>query len=136
MTAILDTRNAILLERPRPPPTLHASPDCEPIGGYVVGNVHYRNGRELAILLVCLGQVKTEARPNQLITFARRIRETLTIEDRDLPAAGLDQARTFQFADSIRDAWPMDTQHFAEQTLRNRERVIVAAIAHHEQPTR
>jgi hypothetical protein len=80
--------------------------------------------------------VKSQARPDQLITFARRIRETLTIKDRNLSAAGLDQTRTFQLADSIRDARPMNTQHFAKQILRNRELVTVAAVAHHEQPTR
>jgi hypothetical protein len=62
--------------------------------------------------------------------------ETLPIKDRDLPSAGFDQTRTFQLTDSIRDAWPMDTQHFGEQVLSNRQCVIVTAVTHHEQPTR
>jgi uncharacterized protein YueI len=30
----------------------------------------------------------------------------------------------------------LDTQHFGEQVLSNRERVIVSAVTHHEQSTR
>ena len=86
--------------------------------------------------LICFGKVKSEARPDQLITFTRCPREALPIKYRDLPSAGLDQTRTFQLADSIRDAWPMDTQHFGEQALGDRERVTVTAVTHHEQPTR
>ena len=85
---------------------------------------------------VCFGKVKSDARPNQLITFARCLGEALPIKYRDLPSAGLDQTRTFQLADSIRDGWPMDTQHFGEQVLCDRQRVIVTAVTHHEQSTR
>jgi hypothetical protein len=53
-----------------------------------------------------------------------------------LPSARLDQTRTFQLADGIRDGWPLDTQHFGEQALSDKERVAVAAVTHHEQPTR
>jgi len=38
--------------------------------------------------------------------------------------------------DGMGDGWPLDTQHFGEQTLSDRERVIVTAVTHHEQPTR
>jgi hypothetical protein len=80
--------------------------------------------------------VKSEARPNQLITFARCLSEALTIKYRDLPSAGLDQTRTFQLADGIGDGWPVDTQHFGEQVLSDREHVVVTAVTHHEKPTR
>jgi hypothetical protein len=53
-----------------------------------------------------------------------------------LPSAARNQTRAFQFLGSIGDAWPLDTQHFGEQALSDLQRVIVAAIAHHEQPTR
>ena len=46
-----------------------------------------------------------------------------------------DQAGTFKLPDGIRDGWSLDPQHFGEQALSNKERVIVIAIAHHEQPT-
>jgi hypothetical protein len=85
---------------------------------------------------VCLGKVKSETRPDQLIAFTRRVREAPPIKYRDLPSAGLDQTRTFQLADSIRNAWPVDTQHFGEQALSDKERVTVTAVTHHEQPTR
>jgi hypothetical protein len=32
--------------------------------------------------------------------------------------------------------WPLDTQHLGEQALSDRQRVIVIAVTHHEQPTR
>jgi hypothetical protein len=53
-----------------------------------------------------------------------------------LPSARLDQTRTFQLADRIRDGWPLDTQHFGEKVLGDRQCVIVTAVTHHEQPTR
>ena len=59
-----------------------------------VGNVHYRSvGRPL--LRVCFGEVKGDARSNQLITFTRFLDKALPLEYRDLAAATPDQARAF-----------------------------------------
>ena len=85
---------------------------------------------------VCFGKVKSEARPDQLITFARCLREALPIKYRDLPSAAFNQTSTFQLPGGVRNGWPLDTQHFGEQALSDRERVAVAAVTHHEQPTR
>ena len=85
---------------------------------------------------VCFGKVKSEARPDQLIAFARCLREALPIKYRDLSSAAFNQTSTFQFPGSIANAWPLDTQHFGEQALSDKERVAVAAVTHHEQPTR
>ena len=67
------------------------------------------------LYVVCFGKVKGEARPNQLITFARCLREALPIKYRDLPPAALNQTGAFKLAGSIRDGRPLDTQHFGEQ---------------------
>jgi hypothetical protein len=80
--------------------------------------------------------VKSEARPDQLITFTRCLREALPIKYRDLPSAARNQTGTFELPGGIRDGWPLDTQHFGEQALSDRERVTVTAVTHHEQPTR
>jgi hypothetical protein len=80
--------------------------------------------------------VKSEARANQPITFARCLREALPIKDRDLPSAAFNQTGSFELPRSIRDGWPLDTQHFGEQALSDKERVAVTAVTHHEQPTR
>ena len=47
------------------------------------------------LLCVCFGKVKSNARPDQLITFTRCLREALPIEYRDLPAAARNQTGTF-----------------------------------------
>jgi hypothetical protein len=86
--------------------------------------------------LVRFGKVKSQARPDQLITFARCLGEALPIKYRDLPSAVFDQTGTFKLPDGIRDGWPLDPQHFGEQALSNKERVTVTAVAHHEKPTR
>ena len=88
----------------------------------------------VTISRVCFWKMKSEARPNQLITFARCLREALRIKYRDLPPAAFDQTGTFELPGSIADAWPLDPQHFGEQLLSDRERVTVAAVTHHEQP--
>src|SRR5713101_3869930 len=91
---------------------------------------------ESSFFWVCFGKVKSDARSDQLITFTRCLPEALPIEYRDLPSAARNQAGTFQFPGSIRDGWPLDTQHFSEQVLSDRQCVIVTAVTHHEQPTR
>ena len=68
------------------------------------------------ILCICLGKVSSDARPDQLITFTRRFHEALAINYRDLPSSVLDQTSTFQLPDGMRDGWPLDTQHFSEQS--------------------
>jgi hypothetical protein len=75
---------------------------------------------------VCFGKVKSEAGPNQLIAFARCLREALPMEYCDLPSAAFNQTSTFKLAGSIRDGWPLDTQHFGEQVLSDREHVTAA----------
>src|ERR1700730_8023713 len=85
---------------------------------------------------VCFGKVKSEARPNQLITFARYFRKARPIKYRDLPSAAFDQIGAFKLPRGIRDGRPLDTQHFGKQVLSDRERVSVTAVTHHEQPTR
>ena len=80
--------------------------------------------------------MKSEARSNQLITFARCLREALPIQYRDLPSAARNQTGTFELPGSIRDGWPLDTQHFGEQALSDLQCVIVSAVTHHKQPTR
>ena len=87
-------------------------------------------------LRVCFGKVRSDARPDQLITFARFRDETMPIKYRDLPSAAHDQTGTFELPGSIRDRWPLDAQHFGEQALRDPQCVIVTAVTHHEQPTR
>ena len=93
-------------------------------------------GGTLTLSAECFWQVKSEARPDQLIAFARCLGEAPPIKYRDLPSASFNQTGTFQLSDSIRDAWSVDTQHFAEQVLSDREHVTVTAVTHHEQPTR
>jgi hypothetical protein len=66
---------------------------------------------------VCFGEVRGDACPDQLITFARFRHEALPINYRDLPSAACNQTDTFQLPGSIRDGWPLDTQHFGEQVL-------------------
>src|ERR1019366_6835966 len=51
------------------------------------------------------------------------------------PAAARNQTGTFQLPGSIRDGWPLDTQHFGEEILSNWQCVLVTAVTHHEQPT-
>jgi len=53
-----------------------------------------------------------------------------------LPPAAFDQTGVFELPGGIRDGWPLDSQHVGEQVLSDREDVIVAAVTHHEQPTR
>ena len=89
-----------------------------------------------SLLRVCLGEVKSEMRPDQLVAFARCGRETLSIKYRELPSPSGNQARPFQLSGSIRNGWSMNTQHFGEQALGDLQCVIVTAVAHHQQPTR
>jgi hypothetical protein len=84
----------------------------------------------------CFGKVKSDARPDQLVTFTRCLQEALPIKHRDLPPAARNQTGTFQLPGSIGDGWPLDTQHFGEQVLSDLQCVIVTAVTHHEQPPR
>src|ERR1700683_3337098 len=85
---------------------------------------------------VSFGKMKCDARADQLVTFARRFLEALSIKYRDLPLAARDQTGAFQLPGGIRDAWPLDAQHFGEQVLSDLQGVIVTAVAHHQHPTR
>jgi hypothetical protein len=84
--------------------------------GYV-GNLHYRRMQSL----VCFGKEKSKARPDQLITFTRCLRE-MSIKYCDLPSAAFDQTCTFELSGGIRDGRPLDTQHFGKQALSDKER--------------
>ena len=66
---------------------------------------------------VCFWKVRSDARPDQLITFARFRNEALPIKYRDLLSAACNQTGAFKLPGSIRDRCPMDTQHFGEQVL-------------------
>jgi hypothetical protein len=61
-------------------------------------------------LCVCLGKVKSDACPNQLITFTRCLYETLAINYRHVPSTVLNHTCAFQLLDGLRDGWPVDTQ--------------------------
>ena len=87
-------------------------------------------------LCVCFGKVKSDARPNQLIAFARCRHEALPIKYGDLPSAALNQTGMFHVSDGIGNGWPLHTQHFGEQVLSDLQCVIVTAVTHHEQPAR
>jgi hypothetical protein len=80
---------------------------------------------------VCLGKMKSDASPDQLITLTRCLYETLPIQYRDLLSAALNQTGTFQLSGSIRDGWPLDTQHFGEKVLSDRQCILVSAVTHH-----
>ncbi len=85
---------------------------------------------------ICLGKMKSDALTNQLVTFARGLRQALPVNDRDLPAATLNQSRVFQLSGRIRDGGPLGAQHLSENILRNQQSVIVATVLHHEEPAR
>jgi hypothetical protein len=53
-----------------------------------------------------------------------------------LPSAAFNQTSAFKLAGSICDGWPLDTQHFGQQVLSDREHVTVISVTHHEQPAR
>jgi hypothetical protein len=56
-------------------------------------------------LCVCFGQVKSDARPDQLTAFTRCRHEALPIEYGDLPSAALNQTGMFHAPDGIGDSW-------------------------------
>jgi hypothetical protein len=85
---------------------------------------------------ICFGKMKSDALADQLVTFARGLRQALPVNDRDLPAATLNQSRAFQLPGCVRDGGPLRTQHFCENILRNQESVIVATVTQHEEPAR
>src|ERR1700675_4155509 len=87
-------------------------------------------------LRVCFGKVKSDGRPHQMIIFPKFPQEALPIKYRDLPSAARNQTGTFQLPGSIRDGWPLDTQHFGEEILSNWQCVLVTAVTHHDQPAR
>src|SRR6476646_4238727 len=98
--------------------------------------MHITEGLGVHFLGICLGKVKSDASPDQLVAFTRRFRKALPIENRDLPSAEFNQISTFQLLGGVRDGWPLDAQHFGEQGLSNRQRVVISAVTHHQQPTR
>src|SRR6266511_6080426 len=99
-------------------------------------SVMYITISQILSLCVWFGKARSDARSNQLITFTRFFGEALPIKYRDLPAAALNQTCAFQLSGGIRDGWPLNTQHFSEKALGDRQCVLVTAVTHHEQPTR
>src|ERR1700737_3794772 len=87
-------------------------------------------------LCVCFGKVRSDPPPDQQKTFQKSPPGALPIKYRDLPSAARNQTGTLQLSGSIRDGWPLDTQHFGEQVLSDLQCVIVTAVTHREQPTR
>ena len=80
--------------------------------------------------------MRTDALPDQPITFARCRLEAFPIDYCDLSSTALNQTGAFKFMYSVRDGRPLDPQHFGKQALSDLQRVIVTAVSHHEQPTR
>jgi hypothetical protein len=78
-------------------------------------------------LCVCFGKVESDARSNQLITFKRFFGEALPIKYRDLPKAALNQTCALELTGSIRDGRPLNTQHFGDRVLGDRQSVFVTA---------
>jgi hypothetical protein len=62
--------------------------------------------------------------------------ERFAIEDGDLAAAPCNQALSFQRLHGNRDAWPMGTEHQAEELVRERQFLTIDAIIRHEKPAR
>ena len=60
----------------------------------------------------------------------------MSIEHDDLATTGPNETVAFELAESIGNWWPVYPQHFGEEGLRDEEDVVLAPIAHHEQPTR
>jgi hypothetical protein len=87
-------------------------------------------------LCVRLGEVNSDPRSDQLITFTGFFDEALAIKYRDLPVATRKQPCAFQLAGGVRDGRPLNSQHFGEKALGDRQCVPVTAVTHHEQPTR
>jgi hypothetical protein len=98
----------------------------------VLSVMYITDSVESSFFWICFGKVMGHARPDQLITFTRCLREALPIEYRDLPSAARNQTGTFQLPSSICDGGPLDTQHFGEEILRYRQCVLVTAVTHHE----
>ena len=78
----------------------------------------------------------SDAGADELVTLAGRRHEALSLDERDPFSTALNQTGLLQFPRGIRDGWPLNTEHFSEYVLRDEQRVIVAAVAHHQQPTR
>src|ERR1700674_5116207 len=98
--------------------------------------MYITDSMESSVFWERFGKVKSDAGSDQLITFTRCLREARPITYGDLPSAALNQTCAFHLPSNIRDGWPLDTQHFGEEILRYRQRVLVTAVTHHEQPTR
>ena len=88
------------------------------------------------ILRVCFGKVKSEARPDQLITLTRRLREARRSSivtcrrPRSIKPARSNSRAAFVMV----GRWTPSIS--ASRLLSDRERVTVTAITHHQQPTR
>ena len=89
-----------------------------------------------AFLQIGFRKVKSDAGANQLVALARSRDESLSIKDGNLLPASLDKTCTLQLMGGIRDAWPLDPQHIGKKVMGDGECILVAAVAHHEEPTR
>jgi hypothetical protein len=80
--------------------------------------------------------MKGDPPPDQLIAFARLLHQAFPIKDRHLLAAVPDQASALKLSDGISDGWPLYPQHMGKEGLSDLQRIAIAPIVHHEQPTR
>jgi hypothetical protein len=102
--------------------------------GRLCGAIYWARGSRLAG--VSLRKMMRNARSSDLITFARHTHETLPIKYPHLPSPALDQICMLELTGSDADGWPVDRQHFRQQILRDGKCIVVAAVPHHEEPTR
>ena len=80
--------------------------------------------------------MKGSAPPNQLVTFARFVHQAFAIKDRDLLSAWRNQAGALKLSEGIGDGWPLHPQHIGKEGLSDSQRIALASIVHHKQPTR
>jgi len=78
---------------------------------------------------VCFGKVRSETRPDQLITFTRCLCQAVSIEYGHVPPAAPNQPGPFQLSGSIRDGRPVHAQHLGEEGLSDLQCVIVTAVS-------
>jgi len=78
--------------------------------------------------------VKSDPPADHLVTFARRLQETLPVKDRDLPLAGCNQTGFFELSHDIGNRRALHSQHLCEQGMRDPQQVVIVPVIHLEQP--
>ena len=79
--------------------------------------------------------MRSNASTDHAIAFTRCRDEALPIKYCNFPSTARNQPGALQLPGSIRDGWPLDTQHFGEQILSDLQGIVVTAVARREQPT-